>query len=372
MIADLACQYAAQVESTDVLPRAPLTPILFGLFGEVGGIMSTAKKFVREGRAYPGHRRAALEEFGDTLWYLAALCRRTGTRLDSTLTDALEQCPSTSGLAQRTLMANASGESNPPIGPDPLDVALLDLGGSAADLLHSSVDPNGLVKFSRNYLKALGAAGIDLAEVAASNARKARGAFLQPEPSELKDFDANFDEEERLPATFRVRISQRASGKSYLQWRGVFIGDPLTDNIEDADGYRFHDVFHFANAAILHWSPVVRALIKHKRKSDPLIDEAQDGGRALVVEEGLTAWLFNRAKELNFFEGQDRVSLGILKNVQEFTSGFEVSSCSPKLWERSILDGYAVFRQVRDGNGGWLIGDRSTRTIRFEPLGSDT
>jgi hypothetical protein len=42
---------------------------------------------------------------------------------------------------------------------------------------------------------------------------------------------------------------------------GVFIGDPLTDNIRDPDGYRFHDVFHFARAAILHWSPTFRALI---------------------------------------------------------------------------------------------------------------
>ena len=65
-----------------------------------------------------------------------------------------------------------------------------------------------------------------------------------------------------------------------MRWNGVFIGDPLTDNMLDPDGYRFHDVFHFAHAAILHWSPTFRALIKHKRKDDPKVDEAQDGGRA--------------------------------------------------------------------------------------------
>ena len=68
---------------------------------------------------------------------------------------------------------------------------------------------------------------------------------------------------------------------------------------------RFHDVFHLANAAILHWSPVFRALIRQKRKSDPKIDEVEDGGRATVVEEGLTAWIFSYAKGLNFFEGHD-------------------------------------------------------------------
>jgi hypothetical protein len=48
------------------------------------------------------------------------------------------------------------------------------------------------------------------------------------------------------------------------------VGDPLTDNIADRDGYRFHDVFHFAHPAVLHWSPTFRALVKRKRKSDPL------------------------------------------------------------------------------------------------------
>ena len=62
----------------------------------------------------------------------------------------------------------------------------------------------------------------------------------------------------------------------------------------------------------------MRALIKHKRKSKPDYDEAQDSGRAIVVEEGLTAWIFTRAKELNFFDGQDRVSLGMLKTIGEF------------------------------------------------------
>ena len=42
------------------------------------------------------------------------------------------------------------------------------------------------------------------------------------------------------------------------------------------------------------WSPTFRALIKQKRKSDPKVDDAQDGGRAIVVEEGLTAWVSHK------------------------------------------------------------------------------
>ena len=205
-----------------------------------------------------------------------------------------------------------------------------------------------------------------------NNLSKARGAFTPLRLEELIDFDASFDADERLPQTFRIRIDQRASGKSYLQWNGVFIGDPLTDNISDPDGYRFHDVFHLANAAVLHWSPVVRALIKHKRKSSKKVDEEQDSGRAIVVEEGVTAWLFSRAKALNYYAGHTRVSLGILKTVQEFVAGYEVHGCPLKLWESSILQGFEVFRQVRDAQGGWVIGDRATRTLRYEPLSNGT
>ena len=132
-----------------------------------------------------------------------------------------------------------------------------------------------------------------------------------------------------------------------MRWNGVFIGDPLTDNIPDPDGYRFHDVFHLSYAAILHWSPIFRKLIKQKRKSVPEVDEAQDGGRAAVVEEGLSAWIFSRAKHLDFFEGQTKLSFDLLKTVQEFIRGYEVEKCPLNLWEYAILEGYKVFREVR-------------------------
>jgi hypothetical protein len=152
-----------------------------------------------------------------------------------------------------------------------------------------------------------------------------------------------------------------------LRWNGVFIGDPLTDNILDADDYRFHDVFHFAHAAILHWSPVMRALIKQKRKSDKKMDEAQDGGRSIVVEEGLTAWIFSRAKDHKFFEDQKSISFDMLKTIADFVRGYEVEDCPLNLWERAILDGYAVFRKVRENKGGFVIGDRKNRTITYRP-----
>jgi hypothetical protein len=111
-------------------------------------------------------------------------------------------------------------------------------------------------------------------------------------------------------------------------------------------------------------------LIKHKRKSDPRIDEAQDSGRAIVVEEGLSAWIFSRAKLLNLFEGQSSVSFDLLKTVSQFVSGYEVEVCPLKLWEDAILQGYSVFRQVRANNGGIVVGDRAARRVEYKPYPS--
>jgi hypothetical protein len=186
--------------------------------------------------------------------------------------------------------------------------------------------------------------------------------------TKLPTFDDDFDEDERLPARFEIAIKERLGGQAFMKWNGVFIGDPLTDNRHDPDGYRFHDVFHFAHAAVLHWSPAFRGLIMHKRKSEDETDEVEDGGRAIVVEEGLTNWLFSRAKEVNFFEGADRVPAPLLKTISEFVRGYEVEACPTSLWESAILQGYAVFREVNANKSGIVVADRERRRVQYRPL----
>lgn len=367
----LLSEYAALVADTDVLPKDDLAPALMGLFGEVGGIMSTAKKHVRDTKAYPGYRKAVQEEFGDTLWYLAAICRRLNISLNTIFSEVASGEGFTKSCAASDLAFGGVAHISTPILPPEIDDALFQLGRAASSLLDVVIGGDASEKlrlFVQYYLAALNASKLGFSDIVRMNIAKTRGAFLTPEAAALPTFDECFQDEERLPTQFKIRINQRNSGRSYLQWNDVFIGDPLTDNISDPDGYRFHDVFHFAHAAILHWSPVFRALIKQKRKSEGHYDEAQDGGRAIVVEEGLTAWIFSRAKELDYFEGHDRVSFDVLKTIQEFTSGYEVSNCPLKLWERAILDGFTVFRQIKSAKGGWVIGDRDSRTISFAPL----
>jgi hypothetical protein len=368
----LISDYANQVAPTDTLPLDDLQPVLLGLFGEVGSIMATAKKFHREREAYAGYRYAVEEEFGDALWYFAALCRRLNLRLDEILAEAAGGEDYVTSIAANDLLDSPISHVATPLTVPELDAALLQLGEAAAGLFvlrtTTANARSNLLAFADWYLRALKAARVTFAEVVRKNIAKTRGRFLDPDYSTLPTFDHNFPAEERLPDAFEITIDQRGSERSYLRMNGVFIGDPLTDNIRDSDGYRFHDVFHFAHAAILHWSPTFRALLKHKRKSDPKVDDAQDGGRAIVVEEGLTAWIFARAKELSYFEAQKSVSFDLLKTVQQFVTGYEVEACPLRLWEIAILKGYDVFRQVRTNNGGIVRGNRPARTIEYLPL----
>jgi hypothetical protein len=252
-----------------------------------------------------------------------------------------------------------------------IDHCLIELGKSTASLLSIQNANNSdaratFVNFCEWYLKTVLASKVSLAEVLAVNIAKTQKRFGALERMELPDFDADYPEEEQLPRRFEIEIFQKASGKSFMRWNGVIIGAPLTDNISRPDGYRFHDVLHFAHAAILHWSPTFRALIKHKRKSNPKVDEAEDGGRAIVVEEGLSAWVFSKAKELELFDQQKTVSMEILKTIEGFVAGYEVSKCPAKLWEKAILEGYSVFREVLKNEGGIIVGDRNERTIQYK------
>lgn len=364
--------YMREVEPTDKLPIDNLNPVLMGLFGEVGGIMATTKKYTREDEAYAGYQQAVEEEFGDALWYFTTLCRRLGMGVDNIFSnvsnhDKYDRCIAASDLLDGPV-SHISSVSQLPT----LDETLLNLGKAMTALLviESSNDNTRdlLIKFADHYLQALQAAGVSFSKIARMNIEKTRGRFLDPVDSDLPTFDSKFPDEERLPAQFEIKITERKSGQSYMQWNDVFIGEPLTDSILDPDGYRFHDVFHFTHAAILHWSPTFRGLIRQKRKSDPKYDEAEDGGRAIVVEEGLTAWIFSCAKHLNFFDGHNSISFDLLKTVKQFVHGYEVENCPLKLWEQAILEGYKVFRQVRKHNGGIVVGDRNARTIEYKPI----
>lgn len=345
-------EYIKKVAYTDKLPK-DISPILFGVYGEVGSIMTAVKKEYREPNETEVQRQNRLEEFGDTLWYIAALCRRLELPLEEIIKEVnsngkYDSKHSTSKAPDGSTRYSTGIDSGVEV--DLLQKELMFLGKSVADLFDDTTKAVGKKGHLNNlvdgFLRTLNVADFSLKEVVCANWRKISDRFLEPESQNLPNFDCEFSEDERLPSKFSIEIRQNKSEQCYLRWKGVKIGDPLTDSISDRDGYRYHDVFHFAYAAILHWSPVIRSLIKHRRRSNRIIDEEEDGGRAKVVEEGLTAWIFTQAKHRDYFEGCSTLSFDILKTVRQFTEGYEVNQCPLYLWEKAILEGYRVFREL--------------------------
>ncbi len=116
---------------------------------------------------------------------------------------------------------------------------------------------------------------------------------------------------------------------------------------------------------VLGWSPLCRKLLDIKRKTSSQIDEVEDGARALFLEEGLSAFVFESAKEFNFFQDARSVDFEILRTVKTMTRSLEVAQVSYKEWERAILVGFEVWRQLREFKQGVLHGNRTSRSLVF-------
>ena len=360
--------YLNIVKKTDQLPENDLSVVLHGLFGEVGEIMTVAKKKKREPEYFTGFNSAVIEEFGDAFWYLCCLAARLDIDIEKIFLDLAKETDMESNVSFDGENSVITISYQPEL-IEKFDDIIVCLGKITGEFLSSEyvldAPREKVFAFLRSYFDTVALLNLDFDQVLSANVEKVSSRFLRPDNSYLPTFDEEFPEFERLPTKFEIEYIRRTRNQQAMRWNGVFIGDPLTDSISEDDGYRFHDVFHFSYAAILHWSPTFRALIKHKRKSKPEIDEAQDGGRAIVVEEGLVAWIFTIAKENNFFKSREKLTFDMLKNVGQIVKGYEAEEFPLILWEEAILKGYEVFRQVMDNQGGVVVGDRDARTIEY-------
>jgi NTP pyrophosphatase (non-canonical NTP hydrolase) len=209
--------------------------------------------------------------------------------------------------------------------------------------------------------------GINLSEIARINLLKTQARWL-PQSAGPQFLDQDFPGSEQLPREFvaEVRDSEEGSKRrTELFVNGAQIGNHLTDNAYKDDGYRFHDVFHLSYAVLLGWSPVLRANLHLKRKSKPKVDEVEDGGRAIAIEEGISALIFTYAQEHSFLEGVTVIDWSVLRTCQEMTAHLEVSKRSLYEWEQAILNGYNVWRAVRDNRGGEIRCDLTSREFAF-------
>ncbi len=209
--------------------------------------------------------------------------------------------------------------------------------------------------------------GLELDEVAAANLAKLKARWAS-ERVTPPCFDAAFSAGERFPRRFEVELADEDDGcrrRVRVSIKNSPYGDVLTDNAYDPDGYRFHDVFHLAYAAVLGWSPTTRALLRRKRKSHPLLDEVEDGGRAVVIEEGIAALVFDYARRHHMLESVSTLDSQLLRTIKDMTSHLEVRECTTGDWEQAILQGFAVWRAVLDNRGGWIAVDLDRRCLEY-------
>jgi hypothetical protein len=111
----------------------------------------------------------------------------------------------------------------------------------------------------------------------------------------------------------------------------------------------------------------MRSLMKRKRKGDTQVDEVEDGARAKVVEEAISAIVYDYARKHDYLEGVQTLDYPLLKTIQGLVSDREVRACSLDEWQTAIFAGYRVWRQVRHNRGGIVVGDLIQRTLGFRP-----
>jgi NTP pyrophosphatase (non-canonical NTP hydrolase) len=215
---------------------------------------------------------------------------------------------------------------------------------------------------------------LNLDAIANANLRKARNRWLPADasqPGRMQLFDEAFPANEQFPRQFRIEFGEQVSAdgvKVTMTMDGAPLGAELTDNAYESDGYRYHDVFHLAYAAVLGWSPVIRKLMGRKRRSDTEVDRVEDGGRATAIEEGISALVFGYANEHAYLEGVKNVDFGILRMIKQLTSHLEVSGCSEHQWQEAIRQGFLAWRQLQTHRRGVIVGNLKSRTVEFERL----
>ena len=212
--------------------------------------------------------------------------------------------------------------------------------------------------------------GLSLDTVAEKNLKKCQSRWGQSNGENRPHFDAAFPEAECFPREMKIQFvtaAEHGNNIVRMYYEGKQLGNDITDNAMDEDGYRYHDIFHLTCAAKLRWSPVLRKLMGRKRRSDPKVDEVQDGGRAQVIEEGISAFAFAYAQEHDYLENVKFLDSDLFRVIKKLTRHLEVSVSIPEEWEGVFLSTYEIWRELKQREGGLVYLNLYNRTIQLEP-----
>lgn len=377
-------RFAAKLNRTGLKDQAALDFLMAGLFGETGSLLSEVKKKQRDKRAYFSYRASSIEELGDVLWYFANVARLVPIRLSEIAALATQGGGwGFKGMRIRprtfTALQEAGRDFGEPLSGRQVERRLLVLASRVGALVEvgrrRAADletiRHAMGEVLRELIGAADVARISLNEAAVVSLTKSLDRF--PVVRDWGEpFDDGSDPDEQLPRRMEIvfREKETTKGVPYVvqQWKGINVGDRLTDNAQVPDDYRYHDVFHLSYVAFLGWSPVIRSLLRLKRKSQPEIDEQQDGARAIITEEGISNWIFAHGLRHHAFEGVSRLDYALLKTIRQMVKGYEVESRPLWMWEEAIIRGFDVFRDLRKNKGGVVVADMVRHRLTYRPL----
>lgn len=219
--------------------------------------------------------------------------------------------------------------------------------------------------------------GLRLSDVAAANMAKVSKRW---DTSKTPLHDEAFPQNERFPRTFQIAFVSLGAGRSRMYIDGRRLGDDLTDNAYQEDGYRFHDVMHIALVAKLGWSPVLRSLMGRKRRSIARVDEVEDGARARIVEEAVIKAIHAEGERLavlrgdgqpgeprRLFSTRGEIGYGFLKFISTFVTDLEVAQNAFPEWEGAIMEGFEIYDRLRRTGHGTIEVDLNARSMHFTP-----
>lgn len=398
----------------------PGVRVLFlGLIGEIGSLLSECKKTLREGRENRSKvEEKLIQEMGDSLWYISAITLRHELNLRTDVINAnIERITNHESCSSETKVKICETLDSLP-NRLPLNfneyqniawmTAASELRNSDDELLARLIkNASHLMRYiankglsdqdeKRNRLEVLlgdvlwyiavfaKKNSISLNDVAQSNYNKTVGRWRLAESKPTNRLDSRDSHEEKLPneMSFLFKPTDKDHVEIFFEDQNIIIGDPLNDNIEVNDGYRYHDAFHMAFAAILTWSPVLRKLLRlgqgrdlnkgknfHRFRS--IKDNTQDGARAQIVEEAIAKIVHSHAEDVDperLLADKMVVGTEILDQIKVFTRNLEVHIVNQWEWEVAIIEACKIYALLKENNGGRVKLNLKDRNISFEPI----
>jgi len=433
LIKKFASHVATTVEFSEktIDERKQIT--IYGLVSEIGSVLAAVKKqkLSEAGTSKKKNFRLAsselIEELGDVMWYCFALFEilvpEGGINiLENQITIIKERlnkgddfatefsaCIPAEKLAQFLEGADAfvtlrnrsfSDYENLAIltarteGEELVEICLALLMQASAQMMRSLISEKEL-KFNKEvtdkdpievlgdiawYINAIAKAyDLSLGQIAEFN--KEKTVSRRPSESRTLHHDEKCKPPEQFPRQFEIKFLTIDDKHSRMYFDGRQLGDDLTDNNYEPDGYRFHDILHLANVAHLGWSPIIRRLMKRKRKRCQEIDEVEDGARAAIIEEAvlkiihsegariakITDDLELNAEERPMFTNDIEIPLSLLKLIRRCISGLEVGKNSFAEWKSAIRDGFKIYYALCKEKQGTVSLDLDKCSMTFKP-----